>query len=52
LNETLLVLSVARYKRTGMATIPKLITPRQIDRGIPTPRGRLCFFARGLAARV
>src|SRR5439155_1450155 len=32
LNETLLVLSVARYSRTGIATIPKLITPRQIKR--------------------
>src|SRR5258705_13375239 len=34
LNETLLELSVARYSRTGMATIPKLMTPFQIDRGI------------------
>jgi hypothetical protein len=34
LNETLLELSVARYNRTGMATIPKLITPFQIERGI------------------
>jgi len=35
LNDTLLELSVARYKRTGMATIPKLMTPFQIDRGMP-----------------
>src|SRR5947209_18726708 len=35
LNDTLLVLSVARYSRTGIATMPKLITPRQIERGIP-----------------
>src|SRR2546428_13891524 len=35
LNETLLELSVARYNRTGMATIPKLMTPFQIDRGMP-----------------
>src|SRR5207245_11734166 len=34
LNDTLLVLSVARYSRTGIATMPKLITPRQIERGI------------------
>jgi len=34
LNETLLELSVARYNRTGMATIPKLMTPFQIDRGM------------------
>jgi hypothetical protein len=34
LNETLLELSVARYNRTGMATIPKLMTPFQIERGI------------------
>ena len=34
MNETLLELSVARYRRTGMATIPKDRTPRQIDRGI------------------
>src|SRR2546427_11669086 len=35
LNDTLLVPSVARYSRTGIATMPKLITPRQIERGIP-----------------
>src|SRR6266508_3779698 len=33
LNETFEVLSVARYRRTGMATIPKLSTPRQMDLG-------------------
>src|SRR2546422_10522793 len=45
LNETLLELSVARYNRTGMATIPKLMTPFQIDRGMPyhlTGRFPLC----------
>src|SRR5439155_7508304 len=39
LNETLLELSVARYNRTGMATIPKLMTPFQIDRGMPNHLG-------------
>src|SRR5438093_10872898 len=39
LNETLLELSVARYSRTGMATIPKLMTPFQIDRGMPNHLG-------------
>src|SRR5436309_6808488 len=53
LNETLLALSVARYKRTGMATIPKLMTPFQIDRGMPIHlAGPLPFFPRGLAARI
>jgi hypothetical protein len=49
LNETLLELSVARYKRTGMATIPKLMTPFQIDRGMPYHLGGpLSPLARGL----
>src|SRR2546430_6544987 len=53
LNETLLELSVARYNRTGMATIPKLMTPFQIDRGMPNHlAGRFPLFARGLAARI
>src|SRR4051812_20542243 len=53
LNETLLELSVARYNRTGMATIPKLMTPFQIDRGIVHHlAGRFPLFARGLAARI
>src|SRR5256885_15003256 len=50
LNETLLLLSVARYSRTGMATIPKLMTPRQIERGIRHPQPLVLFCAR-LAAR-
>src|SRR5438876_4216242 len=52
LNETLLELSVARYNRTGMATIPKLMTPFQIDRGMPYHlAGRFSPCAR-LAARI
>jgi len=31
-----------------MATIPKLMTPRQMERGIAATPGRLFFFARGL----
>jgi len=31
-----------------MATIPKLMTPRQIDRGILATPGRMFSFARGL----
>src|SRR5437879_9489909 len=53
LNETLLELSVARYSRTGMATIPKLMTPFQIDRGMPHHLNEpLSPFARGYAARI
>src|SRR5262245_57435314 len=32
-NETLFD-SVARYRRTGIATMPKLMAPRHIDRGM------------------
>src|SRR6266568_3224868 len=52
LNETLLELSVARYKRTGMATIPKLMTPFQIDRGIPNHLVGLFPFCARPAARM
>src|SRR5437588_728887 len=53
LNDTLLELSVARYRRTGMATIPKLMTPFQIDRGIPqSPREPLSFFRAASRAIV
>jgi hypothetical protein len=31
-----------------MATIPKLMTPRQIERGIVATPHLFCFFARGL----
>src|SRR2546425_3846193 len=54
LNDTLLVLSVARYRRTGIATIPKLMTPRQIERGIPHLAGRSSreyFLSSGSRAR-
>src|SRR5207245_9625868 len=52
LKDTLLVLSVARYSRTGMATIPKLMTPRQMDRGIPHLVGRdRRAFSLGFPAR-
>src|SRR6266511_3803448 len=54
LKDTLLELSVARYMRTGMATIPKLITPFQIERGmLASPAAAcLCVLARGYAARI
>jgi hypothetical protein len=41
-KETPPPLSVATYIRTGMATIPKLIAPRHIERGmlVTSSRGR------------
>src|SRR2546426_2786735 len=40
-KDTALCASVARYMRTGIATIPKLIAPRHMDRAIPL----ISFFA-------
>src|SRR5688500_18501501 len=51
LNETLLELSVARYRRTGMATIPKLMTPRQIERGIVATPHLFCFLRAACRAK-
>src|SRR5688572_4935855 len=48
LKEIFELLSVARYSRTGSATIPKLIVPFQIERGMSH---LAVFFSARLAAR-
>jgi hypothetical protein len=52
LNDTFELLSVARYMRMGMATIPKLSTPRQMDLGIFNSPASAWLFSARLAARA